>query len=88
MPSYPAPQAGSSAPATGGSTDQMPSFSPLPSAPMGMLTSSRRSLYGKAGGLLGGGLGAQDTTSNNMSDPISSLIQLLQQKMGGGRGGY
>jgi hypothetical protein len=88
MPMYPSPQAGSTSMATGGaSTDQAGStaaaFHPLPSPAMGMMTSARRSLYGKAGGLLGGGLGAQDTTSNNVSDPISSLIQILQKRQGG-----
>jgi hypothetical protein len=87
MPMYPSPQAGSTSMATGGSTDQSGStaaaFHPLPSPAMGMMTSARRSLYGKAGGLLGGGLGAQDTTSNNVSDPISSLIQILQKRQGG-----
>jgi hypothetical protein len=86
-PHYPTPMSGGTSMAGGGgSTDQgpsMPTFDPMPSAPMGAMTSARRSLYGKAGGLLGGGLGAQDTTSNQMSDPISSLIAMLQKQNGG-----
>jgi hypothetical protein len=51
-------------------------FEPLPSTDiMGV---SRRGLFGSRGGLQGGGIGLPlDPTSNQASDPISGLIQLL-----------
>lgn len=63
-------------------------FSPMGSADVGMLASpARRGLYGRAGGLQGGGLGVPlDPTSDQESDSIESLIQALMQGMGqGGR---
>lgn len=69
----------------------MTPFQPLPSQGAAGLASphvGRRSLFGGAGGLFGGGLGNPlDPQSNDTSDPISSLIQSLLKKGGGSFGG-
>lgn len=64
---------------------------PLPSPGPGSLAkpAALRSLFGGQGGLTGGGLGLPlDPTSNQSSDPISTLMQLLKQGGSGGGGGY
>lgn len=72
MPMVPTPQAGAPG----------PSVNP----PMPQLMGPRQRLLGGSGGLTGGGLGVPfDPTSNQKSDPISSLMELLGKK---GLGGY
>ena len=92
QPMEPTPAGGAPAPA---STGQGP-FMPLPSpgtakmalpggTAAGPVQSQRRKLFGQSGGLLGGGLGVPlDPMSNDVSDPITSLIQLLLHGQGGG----
>ena len=82
-PDQPTPHAGASE--TLGGPMPMPSMAPEPFSPMGMPMTSKLarpgggSLYGSAGGLQGGGLGVPfDPTSDLESDPISTLMMLLQ----------
>ena len=76
QPAEPTPMAGA--------TMQAPSpqmFEPMGRESNVRLTSSMGGgLYGKSGGLQGGGLGVPfDPTSNAQSDPISTLLQLLMR---------
>lgn len=82
-PSVPTPMAGSVSNVGGGVTGPVP-FSPLPSPSIGvMATPKAAGLYGGLGGLRGGGLGVPlDPTSNAESDPISSLIMALRDRLG------
>ncbi len=78
-PSEPTPQAGSSFVAG------VQPFSPMQaSASIGsMATPKLRGLFGSAGGLQGGGLGQPlDPVSNQASDPIDTLIQMLMKQNG------
>lgn len=89
-PGVPTPQAGAVS-QVGGSTEGPSTAGLVPFQPLGgpspslLARPARRSLYGAAGGLQGGGLGVPlDPTSNQESDPISSLIQSLLKNMQGG----
>ncbi len=84
-PSSPTPMAGSSFTASSGGV--MP-FTPMEDStdsaslttPSGPTSQLRGSLFGSQGGLKGGGLGVPlDPVSDQQSDPISKLIQLLQR---------
>lgn len=75
-----------------GGVQEVPPPSGVPTSPMppigpGDLSRpiAMRGLLGSQGGLTGGGLGVPfDPVANQKSDPISSLIQLLQRRNGGG----
>lgn len=79
MPKSPSPQAGSVSTAGMGSTEGVMPFAPMGGTPNVRLAKpSSQGLYGSLGGLQGGGLGLPlDPTSNQQSDPISTLIQML-----------
>lgn len=87
QPRTPTPQAGSVGPSPGPAPMPPQPFSPMPQqAPVASLArpmGGSGSLYGGLGGLKGGGLGVPlDPISNQASDPISTLLKLLQ---GGGK---
>ena len=95
-PSAPTPMAGSAfeAPSGGapnamamGSTGGVIPFNPLPQIPgveASTPTARLRGLFGRQGGLQGGGLGTPfDPTPNEASDPISGLINMLKRRKGG-----
>jgi hypothetical protein len=74
-PMEPSPMAG------GVSPGPMP-FKPMGApSPVSLTKAPRGNLYGSMGGLQGGGLGLPlDPVSDQKSDPISSLIQMLTQR--------
>lgn len=76
-PMSPTPMAGSTMQAGG-----VKPFNPMPGVSPTAMTSTRRSAYGGLGGLTGGGFGLPlDPTSNQASDPITTLIsQMLKGK--------
>jgi hypothetical protein len=59
-------------------------FDPLPgNGPGAMLRSSSNGMFGSMGGLKGGGLGVPlDPVSDQKSDPINDLINMLTQGKG------
>ncbi len=70
---------GVGAPGAGFAGGVMP-FSPLSGPdPVSGATPRLRSLYGKSGGLQGGGLGVPGASSVAANDPIQGLIQLLMK---------
>jgi hypothetical protein len=80
-PSTPTPQAGSSFTAPQG----VQPFQPMQSSGSigSMATPRLRGLFGSLGGLQGGGLGQPlDPISNQASDPIDTLIQMLTKQNG------
>lgn len=92
QPMQPSPAGGApSAASTGqGPFMPLPSLSPASMATPGLggapggFSAQKRNLFGGHGGLTGGGLGVPlDPQSNDASDPISSLIQLLLKGQGG-----
>lgn len=71
-------------PAPTGSTEPGPMgpepFQPMPGVSPGLLAAPKRRLFGGSGGLTGGGLGVpMGSTTGAESDPITSLLRLLQQ---------
>lgn len=81
-PRVPTPGAGGVDPSGGISTGGPSPFSPMASVGGPMAVS--RGLFGRLGGLQGGGLGVPlDPVNDAKSDPISALIKMLQ---GGGLG--
>jgi arabinosyltransferase C len=74
--------------ASGGSNGAPPSgvIPTAPIAPIGHAGSAGPRLFGLAGGLQGGGIGAMSGTGNPGGDPsqmdISQLLQILQRKRG------
>lgn len=82
-PRTPTPMAGSTF------TPPPPTGGVIPFAPMGDTSGvslAKGRLFGRQGGLTGGGLGVPlDPVADEAQDPISTLIKLL---MGGGQKGY
>lgn len=77
-PSAPSPMAGSTFQAGTPAPQGVMPFQPMDGADASMLAHPAGSLFGKAGGLQGGGLGLPlDPTSNQASDPIQLLMKLL-----------